>query len=201
MAFHLLVSLASPSNQKLNRAGRTQKFTRGAGAQHSTRAVPRPRSALSEDSPEPPTAGGLSAALAAVEDWMDTPHRLRAGADELGAMGLPPVDRPIAIDGASVAWAHGRRSRFSVEGLRRCLDFFADHGYRSVVAFVSLAFTQPPPEGSRRTRIADDVPALLALRAAGRVEVEFETGRHSKRVAMQCRCAVQMCSVYGARVI
>jgi hypothetical protein len=126
---------------------------------------------LNEDSPEPPAAGALDAALAAVEDWVDTPQRLRAGADELGAMGLPPKDRPIAIDGASVAWAHGRRARFSVEGLRRCLDFFAGHGYRTAVAFVPLAFTQPPPEGSRRTRVADDVTALLALRAAGRVEL------------------------------
>ena len=171
LVLHLVSIASSPAGplDKPQRPGRVQKPERSRAAPRRTRAL-RARSVLDEDSLETPPAGGLSAALASVDEWVDSPKRILADADELGAMGLPPSDRVIAIDGASVAWAHGRRARFSVEGLRLCLDFFRLRGYRAI-AFVSLAFTQPPPEGSRRTRVADDVPALLALRAAGRVEL------------------------------
>jgi len=107
----------------------------------------------------------LDAALSKIDGWVEETRQ----ADETGTLGMPPPGSNIIIDGPSAAWGHGQHKRFSTDGLKAAIDFFLDKGYPSVVAFVSLTYSQEPPKGSPRTRVADDVDALKALREAGLV--------------------------------
>ncbi|EKX46179.1 hypothetical protein GUITHDRAFT_107796 [Guillardia theta CCMP2712] len=87
--------------------------------------------------------------------------------DDYGSLGLPPRSSHIVIDGASVAWSYGQRMKFSCLGLKKVIDFFLDQGYQHVIALVGYAYTQEPPKGSNRTRVADDPDALLAMKLHG----------------------------------
>ena len=109
----------------------------------------------------------LDAALDKIDAWIESPRQ----ADETGTLGMPPPGSSIIIDGPSVAWAHSQHKKFSTVGLRKVVDFFLDKGYPSVVALVSLTYSQEPPKNSPRTRVADDIDALLALRDAGHVHL------------------------------
>eukprot|EP00960_Hanusia_phi_P057974 763731-Hanusia_phi.AAC.3 len=88
-------------------------------------------------------------------------------ADGYGSLGLPPRSSHIVIDGASVAWSYGQRVKFSCRGLKKALDFFLEQGYENVIALVGYAYTQEPPKGSNRTRVADNTDALLAMKLHG----------------------------------
>lgn len=109
----------------------------------------------------------LDAALDKIDGWVDNPRQ----ADETGTLGMPPPGSTIVIDGASVAWAHGQHKRFSTVGLKTVIDFFLDKGYPSVMALLSKSYAQEPAPGSPRTRVSDDIPALLALERAGHVHL------------------------------
>ena len=109
----------------------------------------------------------LDAALDKIDGWVDNPRQ----ADDTGTLGMPPPGSTIVIDGASVAWAHGQHKRFSTVGLKTVIDFFLDKGYPSVIALISKSYTQEPAPGSPRTRVSDDIPALLALERAGHLHL------------------------------
>jgi len=109
----------------------------------------------------------LDAALSKINGWVEESRQ----ADETGTLGMPPAGSSIIIDGPSVAWAHGEHKRFSTFGLKHVVDFFLDKGYPSVMALVSLTYFQEPPKGSGRTRVADNISALAALKDAGHVHV------------------------------
>ncbi len=82
-----------------------------AGLKATLRIQPLHEKQESEETFERP----LDKALSSIDSWMDAPRE----PDEYGALGMPPLSAHIVIDGASVAWGHGERKKFSTEGLNK----------------------------------------------------------------------------------
>jgi len=151
---------------------RTAGVTGTSGARKGRSATRALSLRAQQASPEPdaeverePVQPLLDAALSKIDEWVEGERQ----ADETGTLGMPPKGSSIVIDGPSVAWAHGEHKKFSTAGLERVVEFFLEKGYTSVVALVSLTYSQEPPKGSPRTRVADDVDALKRMQESGHV--------------------------------
>jgi hypothetical protein len=164
----LCIFLSLVHGARLRRAGESSAGMRSARKSRPASALSL-RTAQASPAPdveeEPVRQPLLDSALSKIDDWVEGTRE----ADETGTLGMPPKGSSIVIDGPSVAWAHGEHKKFSTDGLNRVVDFFLEKGYTSVVALVSLTYSQEPPKGSPRTRVADDIDALKRLQAEGHV--------------------------------
>ena len=97
---------------------------------------------------------------------------------------MPPKKALIVIDGANVCWCHGQRKKFSVQGLKMAIDFFHEKGYRNVMSFVPLTYSQVGIVESKCKTVVKDV-----IRSARALQLIDILSLHCRKLAERAASA------------